>query len=175
MKAGGDKDGIWTIMESSLQYVVVPGAPFTHLSSFLSISSVVSHVPYLMEYFIAVMGRGGSVQRAITFGTESVLGRLKVGANRKDLFYYLVRQHTGSDVLIHWNHCRVARSSLKPSAPLSKTLPIMGHWLLLPVRTQRAASSRPSSITCYSIQQHMSTYKKKSTRPFQMEKSPWTQ
>jgi cytochrome P450 len=42
---------------------------------------------------MAAMGRSGSLQRATAFGRGSVLKRLKVGANRKDLFYYLVRQH----------------------------------------------------------------------------------
>jgi len=36
---------------------------------------------------------GGALKRAIKFGRESVLKRLEVGANRKDLFYYLVRQY----------------------------------------------------------------------------------
>ena len=39
------------------------------------------------------MGRSGTLQRAASFGRGSVLKRLQVGANRKDLFYYLVSQH----------------------------------------------------------------------------------
>ena len=42
---------------------------------------------------MATMGRRGSLQRATEFGRGSVLKRLEVGANRKDLFYHLVRQH----------------------------------------------------------------------------------
>jgi hypothetical protein len=42
---------------------------------------------------MAAMGGSGSLQRATAFGRRSVLKRLEVGATRKDLFYYLVRQH----------------------------------------------------------------------------------
>ena len=38
------------------------------------------------------LGGGGALRRAIEFGQQSVLKRLEVGSNRKDLFYYLVRQ-----------------------------------------------------------------------------------
>jgi hypothetical protein len=37
MKAGGDKDGIWTLLESGLQYVTVPSA-----SSVLRVSQSLS-------------------------------------------------------------------------------------------------------------------------------------
>jgi hypothetical protein len=93
MKAGGDKDGIWAILESGLQYVTVPDAPCVYLSPFLSISAIVSHVPYVIIPMMSVMGGGGAMRRAIEFGQRSVLKRLEVGANRKDMFYYLVRQY----------------------------------------------------------------------------------
>ena len=38
-------------------------------------------------------GGGSAIKRAMEFGERSVLKRLEVGANRKDLFYYLVRQY----------------------------------------------------------------------------------
>jgi hypothetical protein len=79
MKAGGDEDGIWTIIESGLH-----------------VSSIISHVPYIMEYFAATSGK---LRRAIAFGRGNVSKRLGVGASRKDLFYYLVRQHIASDML----------------------------------------------------------------------------
>jgi cytochrome P450 len=69
MKAGGDEDGIWTIIESGLH-----------------VSSIISHVPYIMEYFAATSGK---LRRAIAFGRGNVSKRLGVGASRKDLFYYL--------------------------------------------------------------------------------------
>jgi len=72
MKAGGDKDGIWTLLESGLHF-----------------SAIVSHVPYVIKVFLATIGRRGSLQRVIDFGRGSVLKRLEIGANRKDLFYYL--------------------------------------------------------------------------------------
>jgi hypothetical protein len=46
-----------------------------------------------MGFVMAAMGRSGTLQRASSFGRGSVLKRLEAGANRKDLFYYLVRQH----------------------------------------------------------------------------------
>jgi hypothetical protein len=95
MKAGGDKDGIWTILESGLQYVTVLSASSVYLSPFLSISAIVSHVPYVVGFMMsaAAMGRGGVLRRSVEFGRASVLKRLEVGTNRKDLFYYLVRQY----------------------------------------------------------------------------------
>jgi cytochrome P450 len=64
----------------------------------------VSHIPYLIKYLIAITGPGGSFQRVFAFGRGSVLRRLEAGANRKDLFYYLVCQHVGSSRLApHWN------------------------------------------------------------------------
>lgn len=63
-----------------------------------------SHVPYLLKFITAIMGRGGSLQRANKFGRGNVSRRLEVGANRKDLFYYLVRQHRDVefDMLTSW-------------------------------------------------------------------------
>ncbi|KAH9987800.1 cytochrome P450 [Russula vinacea] len=69
MEAGGDEDGIWTILESGLH-----------------VSSIVSHVPYITALLSATNGK---LRRAIAFGRGSVSKRLGVGANRKDLFYYL--------------------------------------------------------------------------------------
>jgi hypothetical protein len=92
MKAGGDKDGIWTLLESGLQYVTVPRASSVYLSPFLSVSAIVSHVPYFVEFMMSTLGGGGALKRAIKFGQENVLKRLEVGANGKDLFFYLVRR-----------------------------------------------------------------------------------
>ena len=91
MKAGGDKDGIWTILESGLRYVTVHSASSEYLSPFLSISAIVSHVPHIIEPMFAV--GGGALWRAIEFGERNVFKRLEAGANRKDMFYYLVRQY----------------------------------------------------------------------------------
>ena len=53
---------------------------------------------------MAAMGRSGPLKRAIAFGRGSVLKRLEVGASRKDLFYYLVRQHVICPTCSsHWN------------------------------------------------------------------------
>jgi hypothetical protein len=95
MKAGGDKDGIWTLLESGLRYVTVPSAFSVHLSPFLSIGAIVAHVPYIVGPMASTiaMRRGGALKRTLKFGEKSVLKRLEIGANRKDLFYYLVRQY----------------------------------------------------------------------------------
>ncbi|KAI0279986.1 cytochrome P450 [Russula aff. rugulosa BPL654] len=71
MEAGGDKDGIWAILESGLH-----------------ISAIVSHIPFIVIPITSVMG-GGAIRRAVEFGRRSVLKRLEVSANRKDMFYYL--------------------------------------------------------------------------------------
>jgi hypothetical protein len=92
MEAGGDKDGIWAILESGLQYVTVPNAPCVYLSPFPSISAIVSHIPFIVIPITSVMG-GGAIKRAVEFGRRSVLKRLEVSANRKDMFYYLVCQY----------------------------------------------------------------------------------
>ena len=174
MKAGGDKDGIWTILESGLQYVAVPRASSVCFSPFFSISAILSHVPYVIGFMMSTVG-GGPMRPAIKFGQRSVLKRLEAGANKKDLFYYLVRQYT----LLRQSHFieakyRVARNFPRPSAPLSMTLPKMGCLLLLLVRIQQAAFLRRLSITCYSIRQRMNTYREKLTVHFQVEKNPWT-
>jgi hypothetical protein len=86
--------------------VVVPGAPPTHLSPFLSISAVLSHVPYILGLLTAAkhrLKRDDSLSRAPEFGKRSALKRLEAGANRKDLFYYLVCQHTEFGVLTSLN------------------------------------------------------------------------
>ena len=93
MKAGGDKDGIWTILESGLQYVTPPNACCVYLSPFSRISAIVSHVPYVIGPMVSVMGGGGAIKRAMEFGQRSVLKRLEAGANKKDMFFYLVSQY----------------------------------------------------------------------------------
>ena len=92
MEAGGDKDGIWAILESGLQYVTVHNAPYVYLSPFPSISAIVSHIPFIVIPITSVMG-GGAIRRAVEFGRRSVLKRLEASANRKDMFYYLVSQY----------------------------------------------------------------------------------
>ena len=64
-----------------------------YLSPFLSIDAIVSQVPYVIGFMTSAIGGSGTLKRAVKFGQESVLKRLEVGANRKDLFYYLVRQY----------------------------------------------------------------------------------
>ncbi|KAH9006681.1 high nitrogen upregulated cytochrome P450 monooxygenase 2 [Lactarius hengduanensis] len=72
MKAGGDIDGLWTLLESGM-----------------CLSAVTSHVPYVIPLLIAIGGQRSSRVRFRTFCKERALERLRMGANRKDLFYYL--------------------------------------------------------------------------------------
>ena len=93
MEAGGDKDGIWSILKSGMQYVTIPSASSLYLIPFFSIGAILSHVPYVIEFMMSAMGGGDAMKRATEFSERSVLKRLETGANKKDLFYYLVRQY----------------------------------------------------------------------------------
>ena len=70
--------------------MVVSGAPFTRLILFLSISAVLSHLPYVRRLLMVTKRRGESLSGAPEFGKSNAIKRLEAGANRKDLFYYLV-------------------------------------------------------------------------------------
>ncbi|KAH9063317.1 high nitrogen upregulated cytochrome P450 monooxygenase 2 [Lactarius vividus] len=72
MKAGRDTDGLWTLLESGL-----------------CISAALSHIPYVMPPLMKIMGDRNAIVRFREFCRERVLERLRMGANRKDLFYYL--------------------------------------------------------------------------------------
>ena len=52
---------------------------------------------------MAITGRNGSVLRVFEFGRERALERLKMGANRKDLFYHMVRAR-GQSSASSWPH-----------------------------------------------------------------------
>ena len=83
--------------------MVVPGAYSTPLSLFLSISAVLSHLPYVLGLLKVAKKRGESLSGASEFGKRNALKRLEAGANRKDLFYYLVCQHVELGVLTSLN------------------------------------------------------------------------
>ena len=143
---------------------------------FSSISAITSHIPYAVPILNILTGRNWMVPPIRAFGRERVLKRLEAGANRKDLFYHLVRQRIESvNVRLTNADHRAARNSQKSSAPLSTTLHRMAGWLSLLVQTQQAASLRPSYITSCSIRKHTSASKKKSTRPSRPETNLWTQ
>ncbi|KAI9447484.1 high nitrogen upregulated cytochrome P450 monooxygenase 2 [Lactarius indigo] len=72
MKAGRDVDGLWTLLESGI-----------------CLSAVTSHVPYVVPLLTAIAGQRSSLVRFRAFCKEWALERLQMGANRKDLFYYL--------------------------------------------------------------------------------------
>jgi hypothetical protein len=60
MKACGDKDGIWALLESGLQCEPVPSASSVYLNPFLSISAIVSHRRWIYD----VHSRNGKRWRA---------------------------------------------------------------------------------------------------------------
>ncbi|KAI9445739.1 high nitrogen upregulated cytochrome P450 monooxygenase 2 [Lactarius psammicola] len=72
MKAGRDIDGLWTLLESGI-----------------CISATLSHVSYVIPLLITIMGEKSVLARFRAFCKERVLERLRIGADRKDLFYYL--------------------------------------------------------------------------------------
>ncbi len=59
-----------------------------------SISGVISHVPYVGPLLTAIVGQRSSLVRLRAFCKERALERLRMGANKKDLFYYLVSSRT---------------------------------------------------------------------------------
>ncbi|KAI9445853.1 cytochrome P450 [Lactarius psammicola] len=72
MKAGKDINGLWTLLESGI-----------------CLSAVTSHIPYVGPLLAAIAGQKSSLVRFRVFCKERALERLRMGANRKDLFYYL--------------------------------------------------------------------------------------
>ncbi|KAI0306837.1 high nitrogen upregulated cytochrome P450 monooxygenase 2 [Multifurca ochricompacta] len=72
MKAGGDREGLWTLIESGLHVIAVLG-----------------HVSYLLPAYLSMMRGGDTIQRSRGLCREKALDRLRMDAKRKDLFYYL--------------------------------------------------------------------------------------
>ncbi|KAI0265785.1 cytochrome P450 [Gloeopeniophorella convolvens] len=74
VRDGEDKVGIWTLIESGLR-----------------VTAVTAHTAYANPYFRSVMKflRRQPLERSRQFGRDRVMERLKAGAKRKDLFYYL--------------------------------------------------------------------------------------
>ncbi len=93
MKAGRDIDGLWTLLESGIWYVPTRVQSVCHVTC-PSISAAMSHVPYVVPLLIKIMGERSVLARFRAFCRERVLERLRMGANRKDLFYYLVSSRT---------------------------------------------------------------------------------
>ncbi len=101
-------------------------ARILHVFSFRAITAQVSYVVPLLH---AIMGRKGSIHRIHAFGRERVLKRLQMGANRKDLFYHLVRACAQFSE-ISWpqeTDYRVAKRCLKTSVLLLMMLQRMGR------------------------------------------------
>ena len=153
MKAGRDVDGVWTLIESAIWYVLTYWCTSLRSVNFpTSIIAVTSHVPWIVPIFTAVARKSSNFKRSRDFCRERTLQRLQMGANRKDLFYYLVsfliEYLTPS---AHSKLCddRAARISLKMSVRLTARLHRTGSWPSSPDRTQPAAFSPLCSIISY--------------------------
>ena len=90
MKAGRDVDGIWTILESGIQYVPIRVKSVCDNTPIPRILAVVSHIPWVIFPLIAFSKKESAMFRSREFCRERTLQRLQMGADRKDLFYYLV-------------------------------------------------------------------------------------
>ena len=97
MKDGGDKEGFWTLIESSLQCVPDSLYIFACLIPSLRISAITAHIPYIVPILDSLTGKSGTVPRVRALGRERVLKRLKSSASGRDLIYHLVRQCIESD------------------------------------------------------------------------------
>ena len=138
--------------------------------------AVTSHVPWIVPIFTAVVRKSSNFKRSRDFCRERTLQRLQMGANRKDLFYYLVsfliEYLTPS---AHSKLCgdRAARISLKMSVRLTARLHRTGSWPSSPVRTQPAAFSQLCSIISYAILECMNVCSQRSTPRSPVEKNLW--
>ncbi|KAI0265784.1 high nitrogen upregulated cytochrome P450 monooxygenase 2 [Gloeopeniophorella convolvens] len=72
MRDGGDKGGIWKLLESNIHML-----------------SIFANIPYALPLLVFLAGDSGSVQRTRVFSAERVMKRLEMGSKRKDLFYHL--------------------------------------------------------------------------------------
>jgi hypothetical protein len=93
MKAGRDVDGLWTHLEAGIGCVPVQ-LQSVYLVTSYSIAAILSNVPYSFPLFTSLTGKKSSLVRVRQFCRDRALERLRVGAKRKDLFYYLVSSHT---------------------------------------------------------------------------------
>ncbi|KAF8258325.1 cytochrome P450 [Lactarius quietus] len=91
MKAGRDVDGLWTRLEVGI-----------------GIAAILSHVPYMFPLFTSITGKRSPLVRLRAFCKERAVERLRIGAKRKDLFYYLVSlARIFSESSSHGTHRRV--------------------------------------------------------------------
>ena len=59
----------------------------------LRVSAVISHIPWVIPFLIATLRQNSTLLRSQNFCRDRTLERLRMGAKRKDLFYYLVSSH----------------------------------------------------------------------------------
>ena len=141
-----------------------------------SISAVVSHIPWVVLPLVALAKRDSSFSRSGEFCKGRTLQRLQTGANRKDLFYYLVSfliEYLTPSAYSKLCGDRAARISLRMNVRLTARFHRTGSWLSSPVRTQPAAFSPLCSIISYAILECMNVCSRKSTSRSLVEKNLW--
>ncbi|KAI0028043.1 high nitrogen upregulated cytochrome P450 monooxygenase 2 [Vararia minispora EC-137] len=123
LRDGGDVRGVWQSFENGLQAVT----PF-------------AHAPWSIPFIARIPGLTNPKQIATmrAFGKESTIQRLKLGAKRKDLFYYL----SGED---------------QPSRP---TLPTMIADGLLAIIAGSDTTSTVLTSVVYFLCKHHDAYKR---------------
>ena len=93
MKAGRDVSGLWTQLEGGVRYVPMQVLSVSSVT-FYSIAGILSHIPYTFPFFTSLTGKRSPLVRIREFCRDQALERLRMGAKRKDLFYYLVSRRT---------------------------------------------------------------------------------
>ncbi|KAI0065820.1 high nitrogen upregulated cytochrome P450 monooxygenase 2 [Artomyces pyxidatus] len=81
MEDGGDAKGVWHIFESGMKS-----------------SAVMAHTSWSLVLLKYLPGTVQTIQRMRNFGGVNVVNRMKLGAKRKDLFYYLSGEDDSSTV-----------------------------------------------------------------------------
>ncbi|KAF8265714.1 cytochrome P450 [Lactarius quietus] len=87
MKAGREIDGFGTFLKSTIWDV--PTDCRLRAVTCTGITSITSHVPWVVPLFAAVARKHSTFDRARDFYKRRILARLRMGANRKDLLYHL--------------------------------------------------------------------------------------
>ncbi|KAJ7172021.1 cytochrome P450 [Mycena filopes] len=92
VRDGGDKDGLWTIIENGAKWAsprLFAGSKLTMAMPSRNIA-VVSHIPWLVPtlYRIPMATRG--LKRLRVFGATCATNRIKTGSQVKDLWYHLM-------------------------------------------------------------------------------------
>lgn len=91
MRDGGDREGIWKLMEDALE--IVPLELVFGFKALISnrISAVIQHVPWLAGILYQLPGVTNNINRIRDFGADKAKRRKENGTVVRDLFYHIVR------------------------------------------------------------------------------------